>query len=135
MKKKSKKSRKKDFILKITEVPIYHFKFILCITDNLKKLKKEFDIDRSWIYAHSHRLGYKERDTVMIVLNFNDNIDKIYYSTITHELEHIKNMIFDARGVKTNNDNDESDAYLIEWFAKITYKWLKELNYLEKVNV
>lgn len=43
-------------------------------------------------------------------------------STTIHELEHLKNAVWDIIGYKPNPVNDEPDAYLIEYLWTRVYK-------------
>ena len=45
---------------------------------------------------------------------------------VVHELEHAKNSIFKLIGHKSDVDNDEIDAYVIEWLWECAEKAIKK---------
>lgn len=46
-------------------------------------------------------------------------------TTLVHESVHAANMILDHKGIPMSLENDESQAYLVEWIFENCYKVLK----------
>lgn len=77
--------------------------------------------------------GYVERDPkhsciYWIVLKH----ESISHGLIAHEIVHLSNMIMEDRDIKPDYNNDESQAYLVEWLTESVYKVLKRLNRLPR---
>lgn len=94
-------------------VPIYDFKVEVIIFDNLKEVQRKFP-------------EYMNEGTKACTLEYiNDSRCKIIipsykYASVVHELEHVKNLIWKAKGYKPSEDNDEVDAYLLEYlYSKV----------------
>lgn len=130
--------------VKYTNVPLYHGRFILCLSDEPDKLNKEFTFpkkqqyDEYLLYADTwSEFNYKNKGAFLIVLNFNYKYSgigrKITHGTIAHEVNHVGNIIMGKRGVKKDFDNDEPESYLKEWIVDTVYKWIKELGYYDKI--
>lgn len=89
-------------------VPIYDFKIEVTVFDTLSEAQIK--------YPEFMTPGTK----ACTVEYFNDSKIKLIvpsykYSTVVHELEHTKNLIWKYKGYKPQEDNDETDAYLIEY--------------------
>lgn len=51
---------------------------------------------------------------------------KLNYELIVHEVVHVLNRLFTFKGVKLDNENDETQAYLTEYiFKEITKRLIK----------
>ncbi len=94
---------KKNFI-----VPLYDFKVEVAVFDNLKEAKKEFP-DYMSEGTKACTLEWSNCSKAKVI------IPSYSYPTVVHELEHVKNFIWKAKGHKAQEDNDEVDAYLIEY--------------------
>lgn len=126
--------------VKKISVPLYRGQFMLIVSDEPNKVNNLINQPRSYankdsMYASAWLFGYgkKQRQTFAILLNFNNIDSNIHYGTIAHEVEHIKNMIFEERGAKTDPDDDETQAYLVEWITDKVYEWLKEMNMIKHI--
>lgn len=89
-------------------VPIYDFKVEVVVFDNLKEVQREFpEFMAEGIKACTVEY-FHDAKVKLIVPSYK-------YSSVVHELEHSKNLIWKAKGYKPQEDNDEPDAYLIEY--------------------
>jgi hypothetical protein len=112
---------------KYIEIPLYRGILSLIISDNIKEIQTiipEFDSEE--IYAHAYYHKYKEKQCFSVIININNAGKKIKYGTIAHESVHICNMIFELRDIKIEFENDEPQAYLVEWVVDTVMKWLED---------
>lgn len=89
-------------------IPIYDFKVETVVFDNLKEVRlkfPEFMSDETEACA----VEYCGTSKVKLI------VPSYKYSAMVHELEHVKNLVWKAKGYKAREDNDEVDAYLIEY--------------------
>ena len=102
------------------KVPIYGGAFVIYVTDDLKKVEKKFNLIKN-----DDLDGF----TFKIGCNYHIATTKnLKTSVIAHESVHIKNMIFKDSYIKPDVDNDEPEAYLLEWIVEQYYKFINELN-------
>lgn len=89
-------------------VPIYDFKVEVSVFDNLKEVQKKYPeyMKEGTSACTLEWEGYSKSKLI---------IPSYKYSTVIHELEHVKNLIWKAKGYKTCENNDEVDAYLLEY--------------------
>jgi len=123
------------------QIPIYKGVLAFCIGDDKEEITDYFDLGDllpEVIFAHSFYTSkdYEIKDigVFLIILNFKYEMP-ITYGIITHEINHIGNMILNYRRIDPNYDNDEAEAYLKEWIANELYSFLSEINMLKKVKV
>ena len=100
-------------------IPIYDFKVEVSVFDSLSEANKK--------YPEFMTLGTK----ACTIEYFTDSKVKLIvpsyrYSSVVHELEHVKNLIWKAKGYKPQEDNDEPDAYLIEYIYERVDKIIKK---------
>lgn len=93
------------------KVPIYNFIVDFTIFDEWKEITEWCD------NVEDEREGFILTDV------YYPNIIKMftnsgYRSNIVHEIIHIKNQIFSIIGQKVDTDNDEVEAYLVEYLYK-----------------
>lgn len=114
-------------------VPIYKTQLIIVNTDKASKLKK-YELDDYYegmnIYASTHNQSLKNgnRYGCRIVIVFNTKLlpKNIITGVVAHESLHASNFIFDRKGIEVDRENDEPQAYLIQWIANKCYKLLKD---------
>ncbi len=125
---------------KTVTIPIYKGIFDICITSSHKDLnelycnsrgKNHFEDDEI-VYAHAMIAKLKNdveglRRYVM-VLNFNNKVDKIDHGAIAHEALHITHFLLENKGIVLDYDNDEIVTYVLGWVVDEVYKFLKEIN-------
>lgn len=93
------------------KVPIYNFIVDFTVFDEWKEISKWCDNTED------------EREGFILTDIYYPNIIKMftnsgYRSNIVHEIIHIKNQIFSIIGQKVDIDNDETEAYLVEYLYK-----------------
>lgn len=135
--------------IKKTSIPIYGGDLALILTDDVDELRKylpDHHIEPECIYGHAVMHGGRgikgkisgkrwSRQTYSIILNFNHDTSRVTHGTIIHEVEHVKNMLFSARDIETNPDDDETQAYFMEWVTNQIYLWLDKLDMVDKIHV
>lgn len=69
-----------------------------------------------------------EQGSSVTACTWNDNgtikfaySDRLDIGVLAHEIVHIVNIIFNARGLKLDSNNDEFQAYLTGWLFKHLY--------------
>ena len=106
-------------------LPIYDSIWLdVVVSDDIKKLNKEFECDSPGWFACVFKRSFKQkklwRKSIVVVLNPNHpHGSKITHATIVHECIHIKNFIFGQIGHKCKSANDEPEAYLTEFLFNI----------------
>lgn len=99
-------------------VPIYEFIVKVTIFDNLEEAREKYPK-----FMTGDLIGctveYFDSKCHLIVPS-----DKL--STIVHELEHTKNIIWKVKGVTCILDNDEPDAYLMGYLFEQVEKILRK---------
>jgi len=119
--------------IKSLNIPLYRGKFIVVITKSPAKIKKYIpDFDDENIYAHSYYANYKKKQGFYIILNFKSQFGKVNHGTIAHEAVHTAHFIMKSRGIIEGFDNDEAEAYLVEWITDQVYKFIKKIKYKVK---
>lgn len=122
------------------EIPIYNIFIIeLIVSDEVDKINEQVEGDEKKFFAcvwktnHSAEVdGEKfDRKGVTVILNPNYNKqDKITIGIIAHEAIHVKNMVFEGINYKPKTNNDEAEAYFMEWIMDFLYinysKFLEE---------
>ena len=89
-------------------VPIYDFKVEVAVFDNLKEAQSKFP-DFMTECTKACTVEYIHASKVKLI------VPSYKYAIMVHELEHVKNLIWKAKGYKPQEDNDEVDAYLLEY--------------------
>jgi hypothetical protein len=94
-------------------VPIFNYKLSIVIFDDWEEVKHlDYEETRSYPPAGFTQWSY---GSALVV------IDAKRGSTIVHEAEHVKNLIWEYIGYRPQIDNDEVDAYLLTYiYNKIT---------------
>ena len=97
----------------VIQVPIWDFRVEVTVFDNIEELDSKYNryITPGMLAL---TLEYEGCSRCELLIPSND------YPSMVHELEHIKNLVWKAKGYKPQADNDEPDAYLIGWlFGKV----------------
>jgi hypothetical protein len=125
-------------IYKNTEVPIYCGRLHIAISTDFKedipklnKLFKENFTMENDVLGMSQKRGHHN----LVIINVDKHIRAFKSSklleteviaTISHEAIHTCNTIFRDKGIKLDVDNDEPQAYLVDWLVKqIYWEYLK----------
>ena len=106
----------------------------IVISDDVKRINKEFKgREKDWyamVFRHNFRLHetdvYKKR-SVVVVLNPHNAQGVIDDGVILHECIHLKNKIFKTHGVRNSRENDEHEAYFVEYLFKTVKKFYDEV--------
>jgi hypothetical protein len=131
LKKDSLKTTYKKY--KVIDIPIYGGKLVIGYL-NEEELKKEFDIDYKTMLATTYsRINYKSYNTILINFNFDNKYQYIDYGIIAHECVHFKNFLFERIGFQCDTENDEAEAYLIEWVMNQTILLLEGMGFKEQI--
>lgn len=89
-------------------VPIYDFKVEVVVFDDLSEAQKKYP-EFMTAGTKACTVEYFDNQKVKLI------VPSYKYSSVVHELEHAKNLIWKAKGHKPQEDNDEVDAYLLEY--------------------
>ena len=111
-------------------ISLYKFRLVVVSADDIEALQSlipEFE-DRE-IFGHCWRHGYRGQDAIYLIFNFNNPHGKITHGVVSHEITHAVSMIFEARGILHDPNNDEPAAYLNEYLTNHTYKMLRDMGY------
>lgn len=85
-------------------IPIFNYKLTIIIYDLWNEVSSLFDDGPEPRAVTKHTYG-----AALVAINSKHG------SSIVHEAEHIKNLIWDYIGYTPQIDNDEVDAYLIKY--------------------
>lgn len=96
---------------KIIKVPIYDYKITIIVSDTFEEANK--------LYPEMHQCNacVLESPTESVIV-----IPPNQLGTLAHECVHLKNNIWTYIGYKPTSDNDEVDAYLIQYLFNEVYK-------------
>lgn len=100
-------------------IPIFHYKLTIVIYDNWDEVKHLDTNSREDAAAPAGFTKY-QYGAALVAINSKRG------STIVHEAEHIKNLIWEYIGYIPQAGNDEVDAYLLTYiYEKITNVFYK----------
>lgn len=100
-------------------VPIYDFKVEVTVFDKLEEVQSKYS-EFMTTETKACTVEYFNIAKVKLI------VPSYGYSETVHELEHTKNLIWKAKGYKTQVDNDEVDAYLLEYLYDKVDKIIKK---------
>lgn len=110
--------------------PIYDSLYLdIVVSDDLDKLNTITDQSYKEIhqyYAMACKTSFKSvssrdrsksgyKNSITIVLNPNNEYNYITPGVIVHESVHAKNMVFERIGHRQKDNNDETEAYFVEY--------------------
>ncbi len=104
-------------------------KLMVYITDDLVDIKEFVDSMKD---TDDSLTDYDGADAV--VFNHNDHLRIVFErkyidaGRIAHEAIHAKNLIFKWVGIKNDPDNDEPEAYLVQWIVNCIHDVLAKDN-------
>lgn len=101
------------------EVPIFHFKVEVVVFDKLEEARAKYP---EFLPEGSDActVEYVNVSRAKVIIPSKN------YVCVIHELEHIKNLIWKVKGYIPQEDNDEVDAYLIEYLYERIDKIIKK---------
>lgn len=124
---------KKYHHTKVSAIPLYRGVFIWMISNDKDKINKRIYNFNKEPCAHCFELSWSNKYGVCILLNFDNNYGaKISYGTLAHEAVHAASFVFDSRGVQPDFNNDEPQAYLVEYIVDELVKYCKSKGF--KIN-
>ena len=102
---------------KVITVPIYKYCLKIVVFDNYQEVADKY-------------FNGKENDCNAITVDYGDKsmmcIPPDHIPTIVHECEHVKSNIWRRIGHITTPENDEVDAYLLEYIFKEAMKLVRK---------
>lgn len=102
------------------DIPIYQCKLTIIIDKDLSYVEKKYNTTSLSNYGAI---------TMRVPNKFSEYIMAFEYSEgsiIAHEIVHLKNYIYQDKGIELDRFNDEPEAYLIGWLFKEIEKILKK---------
>jgi hypothetical protein len=110
---------------KSIKIPIYKGYIVIIISNSVQLVNEQFpylDVKEE-IYASTFSSQFKRYPSAFILLNFNHD-EKLDHGVIAHEVFHASNIIMKDRQLLPDVDNDESQAYLIQWISNQVYDFI-----------
>lgn len=112
-------------MMKITKipVPIYYGTLRIVICDDFKEASRILNVYHgnvdpdtcgAFVDVYSNGIGLE-----YFSVFFKPNVD---HNLIAHEVVHLVNGIYKARGIRLSRSNDENQAYLTGWITEQIYK-------------
>lgn len=103
------------------EIPIYYCNLTIILDKDLSYVEKKYKtMPLSNYGAVTMRVPNKFCEYVM-AFEYTD------VDIIAHEVTHLKNYIFEDRGLILDVKNDEAEAYLVMYLFEQVYKFLKSM--------
>lgn len=104
------------------EIPIYHGFLTIISYTKYKKIQKKYNLDDikscdAFVFSIADKRGIEHYYAAFY--------KKTQAETISHEVCHLVNLIFEDRGLKLDSGNDEAQAYLNGFLFRKIYKTLK----------
>lgn len=101
------------------QIPIYDFKVEVCVFSDVKEAREKYSeyMEDGFLACTLEHRGCSK---CKLIIPCND------YPSVVHELEHVKNLVWKAKGYKPQEDNDEPDAYLMGWLFEQVDKIIKK---------
>lgn len=128
-----KKYLKYHYVKEI-EFPLYRGVLVVMLSNDLDLVRKdieEFKLED--IYGHTINVNWKGNNGFVVLLNLDNDYRKTHHGTIAHEAIHATNMLLDSRGVLADFNNDEAQAYLLEWVVDEIYRFISEKEMSNKI--
>lgn len=105
---------------KTINIPIYQCKLTMILDKDLSYIEKKYGTASLSDYGAV---------TMRVPNEFSKYIMAFEYSEgtiIAHEIVHLKNYIYQDKGIELDRYNDEPEAYLIGWLYKQVDKFLNK---------
>lgn len=106
-------------------IPIYTGQLVVIVAKNFEKAAKKFNISKIRDVSHYEAFvtkRYTKKGTKFIVF-FKPEFSM---NTLSHEVTHLVNSIFEYHHIKLDDSNDEPQAYLTGWITEEVCKVLKK---------
>jgi hypothetical protein len=116
---------KLHYHIKGKDIPIYKGKLYIVVSNDYEKVEKLIPGFDKWsngeLYAHSFLVNHKGEEGIFIILNFDNEFDRMTYGTIVHEIRHAYDLVAQRRGLNTTPQNTENNAYIEGWIANTVF--------------
>lgn len=120
---------KNVFQKKVLPIPIYSGCLIIINSNSKERVSKnitDWVKDKNDIYASAWHTNYNGYDGYAVILNFQNENNKITHGAIAHEALHLTNYLADLRGIIADFNNDEPLTYLLAWIVDQIYIFIEE---------
>ena len=109
---------------RLVNVPLYHVQIMVYYGnyDELEKVNEQYV--SGGFFESTYARTIWDNETNRFALLFRNDL-KITIGGIVHECKHMVNIIFRARGVELDIENDETECYLLEWLVDKIYLIIK----------
>lgn len=107
------------------DLNLYKKKVIIVDTKKPKYVQKLLDtvlFDDEEVFGHAIYDGYKGKKAIFIVVD--SSHEQFHPSILAHESVHGANMIFQLVGHELDTNNDEPQAYLVEWIFEKAWEFV-----------
>ena len=112
----------------------FPFDILVCIgcehEDIISKLKKlgqkldEEEIEKIWMEGRGRTIMLRNGQTVLRLDNIKNKVD--FHATLSHEIFHAVEFLFDKIGIKHSKKSSEAFAYQIQYLTGSIYEKLKK---------
>jgi len=115
----------------IETFPLYRGKLCVINTNSNGLLLRKHDLELKdkELYASTIdgciKINNSNYYCTYIILNTNNSFTPITHGVIAHEAFHASNFLLSRRGVIIDRDNDEAQAYLIDWITDQIHRLIK----------
>lgn len=117
-------------IYKEVPIPIYNDILYIVDSDNWDEVNAFFNTpytadENNEMFAHAIKGWFftkkpkpHKKQVLLMVFNSRNSIYKVETGAICHEAIHIKNFLFEDKGIRHDLVNDEPEAYLVGWIVE-----------------
>lgn len=106
--------------IKTIKIPIYQCNLTMVLDKDLSYIEKKYKtMPLSDYGAVTMRIPNKFSEYI-VAFEYTDG------AIIAHEIVHLKNLIYQDKGIELDRYNDEPEAYLIGWLFKEIYNFLNK---------
>ena len=112
---------------KVIEVPLYRGKFIILLTNSVKKASKYVPSlsNEEDIFAFASTGIYRKGTAFFMILNLTHE-EKLTPGIIAHESVHVASYVSTRAGIEADFDNDEPLTYLVGWITNEAHKFINQ---------
>lgn len=103
---------------KIIKIPIFNYRVYVYIFDHKKEIQDIYSTDDTW-----EACTLEAADYCSLLLPNN----KYFLGNLTHECTHVKNCLFRYIGQECARDNDEIEAYILEYLLQQIYTFYQKI--------
>jgi len=114
---------------KVVKVPLYFTQLVILLSDDIERIRKELPPmeEEEEVFAHCLYHHIKDKSAIFILLNPKHKYwEDRMHGIIAHEVLHASCFVFYKAGISPDVNNDEPQAYLVEWMTQEVYKVIDE---------